>query len=243
MTAYAPAAASLPRRADSSDAEALSVPATDAAPVPKPAPVTAKRSASFSGMSASGSESGRCATRAMARIQLPLVLLVVTCRCKATFFVVGRDGSVGVAMKLNVELAVAPHNKFVLCRRSRSSEPWHPSTNDWNVQIEKDLHRTFPGHPLMNRRGRGTLRRILAAYSRRNDAVGYCQVVHSCNAAEQQRLPAQPASRNATSILMSMLLPSRMSAWNVQQRRVAQKRLKTKDCPAGVEYLKASCRG
>ncbi len=61
-------------------------------------------------------------------------------------------------------------------RRSRTSEPWHPSTNDWNVQIEKDLHRTFPGHPLMNRRGRGALRRILAAYSRRNDAVGYCQV-------------------------------------------------------------------
>ena len=68
------------------------------------------------------------------------------------------------------------------CRRThRSSEPWHPSTNDWNVQIEKDLHRTFPGHPLMNRSGRGALRRILAAYSRRNEAVGYCQVLlYSC---------------------------------------------------------------
>ncbi len=62
------------------------------------------------------------------------------------------------------------------CRRKRSTQGWHASTNDWNVQIEKDLHRTFPGHPLMDRRGRAALRRILAAYSRRNDSVGYCQV-------------------------------------------------------------------
>ena len=84
---------------------------------------------------------------------------------------------------------------FVLRRRSRaSSEPWHPSTNDWNVQIEKDLHRTFPGHPLMNRRGRGTLRRILAAYSRRNDAVGYCQVGAWHSAAVSQMCASQGAA-------------------------------------------------
>lgn len=36
-------------------------------------------------------------------------------------------------------------------------------------------HRTFPGTPHMDEAGRATLRRILAAYARRNPAVGYCQ--------------------------------------------------------------------
>lgn len=53
---------------------------------------------------------------------------------------------------------------------------WHPSSHDWNLQIEKDLHRTFPGHPVMDGTGRSALRRILAAYARRNPSVGYCQV-------------------------------------------------------------------
>ena len=47
---------------------------------------------------------------------------------------------------------------------------------DWNAQIEKDLHRTFPGHPVMDRSGRRSLRRILSAYACRNPNVGYCQV-------------------------------------------------------------------
>ena len=53
---------------------------------------------------------------------------------------------------------------------------WHASSTDWNMQIEKDLHRTFPGHPVMDASGRSALRRVLAAYSRRNQDVGYCQV-------------------------------------------------------------------
>lgn len=56
-------------------------------------------------------------------------------------------------------------------------KPWHPSCRDWNLQIEKDLHRTFPGHPVMDTSGRSALRRILAAYARRNPSVGYCQVL------------------------------------------------------------------
>ncbi|CAI5491463.1 unnamed protein product [Closterium sp. Naga37s-1] len=43
------------------------------------------------------------------------------------------------------------------------------------VQIEKDLPRTFPGHPALDAKGRDALRRLLVAYSRRNRALGYCQ--------------------------------------------------------------------
>jgi Rab-GTPase-TBC domain len=43
-------------------------------------------------------------------------------------------------------------------------------------QIEKDLLRTFPGHPLYLRRsGLAALRRLLTLYSRYNTNVGYCQ--------------------------------------------------------------------
>lgn len=45
-----------------------------------------------------------------------------------------------------------------------------------NEQIEKDLNRTFPGHPVMDVRGRNALKRILTAYAVRNPNVGYCQV-------------------------------------------------------------------
>ena len=43
-------------------------------------------------------------------------------------------------------------------------------------QIDKDLPRTFPGHPLLDGIGRDSLRRVLVAYARHNPAVGYCQV-------------------------------------------------------------------
>ncbi|KAL8214451.1 hypothetical protein R6Q57_003900 [Mikania cordata] len=42
-------------------------------------------------------------------------------------------------------------------------------------QIEKDLQRTFPGHPALNEEGRNSLRRLLLAYARHNPDVGYCQ--------------------------------------------------------------------
>ena len=60
------------------------------------------------------------------------------------------------------------------------AEQWalfQPSANIMpGMQIEKDLHRTFPGHPVMDASGRNALRRLLAAYARRNPSVGYCQV-------------------------------------------------------------------
>ncbi|KAL2514415.1 Ypt/Rab-GAP domain of gyp1p superfamily protein [Forsythia ovata] len=45
----------------------------------------------------------------------------------------------------------------------------------WKKQIEKDLHRTFPGHPALSEYGRNSLRRVLLAYARHNPSVGYCQ--------------------------------------------------------------------
>jgi hypothetical protein len=50
------------------------------------------------------------------------------------------------------------------------------SSEKWKGQIEKDLPRTFPGHPALDEDGRNALRRLLLAYARHNPAVGYCQV-------------------------------------------------------------------
>ncbi|XP_017976937.1 PREDICTED: TBC1 domain family member 8B isoform X2 [Theobroma cacao] len=48
----------------------------------------------------------------------------------------------------------------------------------WKRQIEKDLPRTFPGHPALNDNGRDSLRRLLLAYARHNPSVGYCQAMN-----------------------------------------------------------------
>ncbi|RDX93648.1 hypothetical protein CR513_24055, partial [Mucuna pruriens] len=45
-------------------------------------------------------------------------------------------------------------------------------------QIEKDLPRTFPGHPALDENGRNSLRRLLLAYARHNPSVGYCQAMN-----------------------------------------------------------------
>ncbi|KAK8510704.1 hypothetical protein V6N12_067154 [Hibiscus sabdariffa] len=48
----------------------------------------------------------------------------------------------------------------------------------WRMQIEKDIPRTFPGHPALNDHGRDSLRRLLLAYARHNPSVGYCQAMN-----------------------------------------------------------------
>ncbi|KAK9291054.1 hypothetical protein L1049_009239 [Liquidambar formosana] len=45
-------------------------------------------------------------------------------------------------------------------------------------QIEKDVPRTFPGHPALNEDGRNSLRHVLLAYARHNPSVGYCQAMN-----------------------------------------------------------------
>ncbi|KAF5737124.1 TBC1 domain family member 8B-like isoform X2 [Tripterygium wilfordii] len=45
-------------------------------------------------------------------------------------------------------------------------------------QIEKDIPRTFPGHPALDEDGRDSLRRLLIAYALHNPAVGYCQAMN-----------------------------------------------------------------
>ncbi|XP_030925810.1 TBC1 domain family member 8B-like isoform X1 [Quercus lobata] len=48
----------------------------------------------------------------------------------------------------------------------------------WKRQIEKDIPRTFPGHPALDDNGRNSLRRLLFAYARHNPSVGYCQAMN-----------------------------------------------------------------
>ncbi|XP_057423383.1 uncharacterized protein LOC130717245 isoform X2 [Lotus japonicus] len=48
----------------------------------------------------------------------------------------------------------------------------------WRKQIEKDIPRTFPGHPALDENGRNSLRRVLLAYARHNPSVGYCQAMN-----------------------------------------------------------------
>ncbi|XP_044461461.1 ecotropic viral integration site 5 protein homolog [Mangifera indica] len=68
---------------------------------------------------------------------------------------------------------------------SLSDSDYKSSTTDsvcvpekWKGQIEKDLPRTFPGHPALDDDGRNALRRLLIAYARHNPSVGYCQAMN-----------------------------------------------------------------
>ncbi|KAG0452401.1 hypothetical protein HPP92_025065 [Vanilla planifolia] len=75
----------------------------------------------------------------------------------------------------------------LLCQESNTTQkrfndnghlPARPQTEKWKWQIEKDLPRTFPGHPALDEDGRNALRRLLTAYARHNPSVGYCQAMN-----------------------------------------------------------------
>ncbi|PKA48516.1 hypothetical protein AXF42_Ash017415 [Apostasia shenzhenica] len=59
-----------------------------------------------------------------------------------------------------------------------TKKPNSSPSEKWKVQIEKDLPRTFPGHPALDEDGRNALRRLLTAYARYNPSVGYCQAMN-----------------------------------------------------------------
>ncbi|KAL5231623.1 hypothetical protein ABZP36_030399 [Zizania latifolia] len=59
-----------------------------------------------------------------------------------------------------------------------SEVPLAFSSEKCKGQIEKDLPRTFPGHPALDEDGRNALRRLLLAYARHNPTVGYCQAMN-----------------------------------------------------------------
>uniref|UniRef100_F6HQV6 Rab-GAP TBC domain-containing protein n=1 Tax=Vitis vinifera TaxID=29760 RepID=F6HQV6_VITVI len=52
----------------------------------------------------------------------------------------------------------------------------HAIPEKWRRQIEKDLPRTFPGHPALDKVGRDSLRHLLLAHAQHNPSVGYCQI-------------------------------------------------------------------
>ncbi|KAK8552800.1 hypothetical protein V6N12_041374 [Hibiscus sabdariffa] len=62
------------------------------------------------------------------------------------------------------------------CKGSTAESTCEPEK--WKGQIEKDLPRTFPGHPALDDDGRNALRRLLTAYARHNPSVGYCQAMN-----------------------------------------------------------------
>ncbi|XP_004497446.1 uncharacterized protein [Cicer arietinum] len=61
---------------------------------------------------------------------------------------------------------------------SEGKEVTSVASGKWRKQIEKDIPRTFPGHPALDENGRNSLRRLLLAYARHNPSVGYCQAMN-----------------------------------------------------------------
>ncbi|CAM6056598.1 unnamed protein product [Sphagnum tenellum] len=98
----------------------------------------------------------------------------------------------------DVEANGTVSNSSGLCLKSMSNS--NPSEK-WSSQIEKDLPRTFPGHPALDQDGLNALRRLLTAYSRHNPAVGYCQAMNFLAALLLLLMPEENAFWTLTGII------------------------------------------
>ncbi|KAL2323307.1 hypothetical protein Fmac_027686 [Flemingia macrophylla] len=70
------------------------------------------------------------------------------------------------------------YEHLLACNESEEQDVPSAAFGKWKKQIEKDLPRTFPGHPALDENGRNSLRRLLLAYARYNPTVGYCQAMN-----------------------------------------------------------------
>ncbi|CAM6049589.1 unnamed protein product [Sphagnum compactum] len=97
-----------------------------------------------------------------------------------------------------VEANGTASNSSGFCLKSMSNS--NPSEK-WSSQIEKDLPRTFPGHPALDQDGLNALRRLLTAYSHHNPAVGYCQAMNFLAALLLLLMPEENAFWTLTGII------------------------------------------
>ena len=59
----------------------------------------------------------------------------------------------------------------------------HSEDHEVEEQLDRDLHRTFPGHPALTEPFCQRIKNVLLAYSARNPEVAYCQGMNFVTAA------------------------------------------------------------
>ncbi|XP_020235320.1 ecotropic viral integration site 5 ortholog isoform X3 [Cajanus cajan] len=83
-----------------------------------------------------------------------------------------------LASESDYEIKTDQQNTQSTDSNGKTGEDFVRMPEKWKGQIEKDLPRTFPGHPALDEDGRNALRRLLTAYARHNPSVGYCQAMN-----------------------------------------------------------------
>ncbi|KAJ7285492.1 hypothetical protein O6H91_Y330200 [Diphasiastrum complanatum] len=96
---------------------------------------------------------------------------------------------------------VEGHYDVLLNQSSNFEHTASGAIEKWTSQIEKDLPRTFPGHPALDKDGRNALRRLLTAYARHNPDVGYCQAMNFFAALLLLLMPEENAFWTLTAII------------------------------------------
>ncbi|GER49740.1 TBC domain containing protein [Striga asiatica] len=125
----------------------------------------------------------------------------------------------------------------------------------WKSQIEKDLPRTFPGHPALDKGGRNALRRLLTAYARHNPSVDYCQfcagpaLVTTKDAGDAVTLLQSLAGSTFDS--SQLVLKACMGFQNIHEKRLRELRSKHRlavfaaleERPKGLKHLDMRLNG